>query len=93
MVVTRFGQRLGVVLVHNFVVKLHVCEELVDADLGAEERANAPDPRRPNGAEGEARGAGEEDTPPDYREVFGRMLRYGVGNLTPEERSPISVPS
>lgn len=52
--------------------------------LGAREaQLNAPDPRRP---------VGEDRTTPDgkapeYREVFTKLLRFGVAALTPEERN------
>lgn len=52
----------------------------------AEERANAGDPRRPRGDDGEARGGGG-DTPPEYDEVFGKAVRFGAASLTSEERS------
>lgn len=53
---------------------------------GAEDRHNAPDPRRPSGPEGEARGGGDEPAP-EYAEVFAQALRFGATTLTPEQRS------
>lgn len=51
----------------------------------AEERANAPDPRRPVGTNIEGRR--EEPKAPEYGEVFEKALRYGVSELNAEERS------
>lgn len=56
-----------------------------------EARANAPDPRRPNGEDGEARGVAD-DKPMDYRTAFHAYLR-GQGNvaaLDPEARSVLA---
>lgn len=55
----------------------------------AQERANAPDPRRPGGS-GEARGdAGEP--PPAYKDVFEKALRHGVAALNEEERAVLQA--
>lgn len=43
----------------------------------AEERANAPDPRRPKGEGKEARGVDDGDEPITYRTAFHAMLRAG----------------
>ncbi len=51
----------------------------------AEKRANAGDPRRPKGDNGEARGA-EDDVPVDYKDVFIKAMRFGVTELSTEER-------
>ncbi|WAX93189.1 phage major capsid protein [Aminobacter sp. NyZ550] len=54
----------------------------------AEERSNAPDPRRPRGDNGEQRGAGDDvDKPLDYKEVFAKAVRFGASSLAAEERS------
>lgn len=52
----------------------------------AEERMNAPDPRRPDN-DGEARGANEGEGP-TYREAFHSYLRSqgNIGSMHPEER-------
>lgn len=50
-----------------------------------EARLEAGDPRRPRG-DGEARGAGDEPAAPEYREVFTRAVRFGVGELDARER-------
>jgi HK97 family phage major capsid protein len=54
----------------------------------AEKRANAADPRRPVAEDGEARAQAEDaqDTP-EYKEVFAKQLRFGVAELSAEERS------
>lgn len=53
-----------------------------------EERQNRGDRRRPNGQDTEGRSGGNDgdDTPPEYKEVFGKALRYGAATLAPEER-------
>lgn len=51
----------------------------------AEERANAPDPRRPGG-NGEARGDAGEQRTYEYKEVFEKSIRKGAASLEPEER-------
>jgi HK97 family phage major capsid protein len=53
----------------------------------AETRANAPDPRRPNGGSVEAAGV-DEGEKPDYRGAFYAMLANGgnVSDLTAEQR-------
>ncbi|BCH32631.1 phage capsid protein [Mesorhizobium sp. L-8-10] len=53
----------------------------------AEERANAADPRRPRGDDGEQRGQDDGDKPLEYKEVFGKAIRFGAASLTAEERS------
>lgn len=59
-------------------------QKLVDA----EKRANAGDPRRPVGADSEARDmADDAQNTPEYKEVFAKQLRYGVAELSSEERS------
>lgn len=54
----------------------------------AEERAEASaDPRRPAPTHQEARAAAEEQqTTPEYKEVFTKQLRFGAASLVPEER-------
>ena len=51
----------------------------------AEARANAGDPRRPSGEDAEARAADNRQKP-EYKEVFGKAIRFGVGTLDVEER-------
>lgn len=51
----------------------------------AERAADEGDPRRPRGADTEARG-GSEEKAPEYKDIFGKALRLGVSALTPEER-------
>lgn len=51
----------------------------------AEARANEEDPRRPRGADSEARGQ-QEPVHTEYKEVFGKAIREGLGSLTAEER-------
>ena len=51
----------------------------------AEARANAGDPRRPSGEDAEARAADNRQKP-EYKEVFSKALRFGVGTLDVEER-------
>ncbi len=55
----------------------------------AERLANAGDPRRPVGEDGEARAAAAGDAVPEYRSVFYKMLAAGgdIGELSPEERA------
>lgn len=55
----------------------------------AEARANAGDPRRPMGGNGEARGSGA-DVSIDYRDVFVKAMRFGVGELSAEERGVLA---
>lgn len=62
--------------------------ERMEKLLNAEERSSRGDPRRPTGDDGESRGAGDE-VPPEYKDVFGKAIRFGVSALTPEERSII----
>lgn len=50
-----------------------------------EERQGRGDPRRPLGQNTEGR-SDDDDTPPEYKEVFGKVLRFGVSALAPEER-------
>lgn len=54
--------------------------------MEAEERSSRGDPRRPRGDDGESRNDGD-DTPPDYKGVFAKAIRFGVASLTAEERS------
>lgn len=51
----------------------------------AEERANAGDPRRPNG-EDAAAAAEEHRQKPEYKEVFAKAIRFGAACLESEER-------
>ncbi|TKT78416.1 phage major capsid protein [Aquamicrobium sp. LC103] len=51
----------------------------------AEKRANAGDPRRPKGDNGEARSDAEEETV-EYKDVFTKAMRFGVADLSVEER-------
>ncbi|MBB4185831.1 HK97 family phage major capsid protein [Sinorhizobium terangae] len=53
----------------------------------AEARANKGDPRRPKGDDGESRNDG--DGAPQYKDVFAKAIRFGVSELTPEERAVI----
>ena len=56
--------------------------------LNAEERANAPDPRRPRGDDGEQRGDGDDgDKPLEYKDVFAKAVRFGAATLSAEERA------
>jgi HK97 family phage major capsid protein len=57
----------------------------------AENRANAPDPRRPKGGNEEQRATGDEDNKPlEYEDVFANAVRFGVANLDTEERSVLA---
>ena len=51
----------------------------------AEARANAGDPRRPSGEDAEARAADNRQKP-EYKEVFGKAIRFGASTLSTEER-------
>lgn len=52
-----------------------------------EERQSRGDGRRPLGQSTEGRSDDDDgDTPPEYKEVFGKVLRFGVSTLAPEER-------
>jgi len=53
----------------------------------AEERANAPDPRRPKGDNVDQRGEQNGDDAPKYEDVFAKAVRYGAATLDAEERS------
>lgn len=53
----------------------------------AEARANEGDKRRPNGGDAEARGGDNGEAAPEYREVFSKAIRFGVSELSAEERS------
>lgn len=54
----------------------------------AEERAQQGDARRPALPDGESRAQAEETrNTPEYREVFAKQLRFGVAELSSEERS------
>ena len=65
-----------------------------EEDLAAKEAAiNSPDPRRPNGDERAAPGAGNEDTRTDAEKrkaAFANYLRHGADGLPPEQRSLLS---
>lgn len=53
----------------------------------AEARAGEGDPRRPVGADTEARDlADDEANTPEYKEVFAKQLRFGAAELSAEER-------
>jgi len=53
----------------------------------AEARANAGDPRRPQGENAEARAAAEDNKKtPEYKEVFAKQVRFGASALDSEER-------
>jgi len=52
----------------------------------AEKRANEGDPRRPRGEDAEARVEDHRKTP-EYKEVFGKAIRFGAANLDSEERA------
>lgn len=52
----------------------------------AEKRANAGDPRRPRGEDREAEAEDERQTP-EYKEVFGKAIRFGASSLDAEERA------
>lgn len=53
----------------------------------AEERANAGDPRRPQGDDAEARAQAEDQRrKPEYKEVFDKCVRFGASSLDAEER-------
>ncbi len=53
----------------------------------AEARSNAPDDRRPNGGDGEARGGDNGDgVTIEYRDVFEQAIRHGAATLTDEQR-------
>ncbi|KQR27213.1 phage capsid protein [Rhizobium sp. Leaf155] len=60
-------------------------EKLVDI----EERANQGDPRRPLGQNTDDRQRNDDDAEPEYKEAFGKLLRFGVNSLTPEERQVV----
>jgi len=51
-----------------------------------EARANEGDPRRPRGEDAEARVQEQRQTP-EYKEVFGKAIRFGASNLDNEERA------
>jgi HK97 family phage major capsid protein len=51
----------------------------------AEKRANAGDPRRPKGDNGENRND-SDDVSIDYKDVFTKAMRFGVADLSVEER-------
>lgn len=51
-----------------------------------EARANEGDPRRPRGEDAEARVQEQRQTP-EYKEVFGKAIRFGASNLDSEERT------
>lgn len=54
----------------------------------AEARAGEGDPRRPVGADTEARDmAADGAKTPEYKEVFSKQLRFGAAELSPEERA------
>ncbi|MGN6144430.1 MAG: phage major capsid protein, partial [Mesorhizobium sp.] len=53
----------------------------------AEERANAPDPRRPRGDNVDQRADLSGDDAPKYEDVFAKAVRYGAATLDAEERS------
>lgn len=53
----------------------------------AEARANAGDPRRPQGEDAEARAQAEDkQKTPEYKEVFSKSIRFGAASLDTEER-------
>lgn len=52
----------------------------------AEKRANEGDPRRPRGEDSEARVEDQRKTP-EYKEVFGKAIRFGAANLDSDERA------
>lgn len=57
----------------------------------AEARANAGDPRRPTGGDGEQRGR-EDNAPVEYRKVFAKVVcGADVGSLDPEERAVLKA--
>ena len=51
-----------------------------------ERKLDAPDPRRPKGKDGEARGVTEPE-PIKYEDVFTTAVRFGVHELTSEQRA------
>lgn len=55
-----------------------------------EARGSGRDPRRPLGENTDNRNnETDEETPAEYREIFGRVMRFGSGSLTPDEREVV----
>ncbi|WEX07377.1 phage major capsid protein [Chelativorans sp. AA-79] len=52
----------------------------------AEKRANDGDPRRPAGDNCETRAGGDEEPRIEYKDVFVKAMRFGVADLSREER-------
>jgi HK97 family phage major capsid protein len=60
--------------------------ERLEKLVAIEERGNQSDPRRPLGQDSEERGGNDDDPAPEYGAAFNKVLRFGVGSLTAEER-------
>jgi len=70
--------------------QINATVERAERLAAAESRAAAPN-RRPVIDDAEARAEAEENqNTPEYREVFVKQLRYGIGELNAEERSVLS---
>jgi HK97 family phage major capsid protein len=66
------------------------CERLERLEA-AESRANAGDPRRPQGEDTEERADKNGKAAEQYREVFEKAIRFGASTLTAEERKVLQT--
>lgn len=67
----------------QITAKIERLEKLVEI----EERSNQSDPRRPLGQDSEDRSGDDDGGATDYAAAFNRVLRFGVGSLTAEQRA------